>query len=236
MNFRRLFDRARRDHELEAEIRSHLAMAIRDRVERGEDPREAELAARREFGNQTLVRETTRDMWGWRVLDEIARDSRLALRGMRKSPAVVMVIVSSLALGIGANTAIFSLVYSVMLRELPVAHPEQLVELLLKYPGEPRLNGWSTRSYEHYRDTSRVFSTLFGAAIDNVARTRVEGVEGKVVAEYVTGTYFPALGVEPALGRLMGPHDSAQSVGSSFRILRISRPRTSVFAAITSFW
>lgn len=155
----------RKDQDLDEEIQSHIAMAIRDRIERGEDPKEAELAASREFGNQTLTRESMRDIWRWPMLEELTQDIRHALRGMRKQPGLTAVIVASLALGIGANTAIFSLVYSVMLRALPVAHPEQLVELLQKYPGEPRGNGyWTPRSYQHYRDNNLVFSALAGPA------------------------------------------------------------------------
>ena len=209
MKFWRVFDRDRKDG-LDEEIQSHLAVAIRDRIERGEDPREAALAARREFGNQTLVKETARELWGWRFLGETARDIRHAFRGMRNSPGVTAVIIASLALGIGANTAIFRLVYSVMLRALPVTHPEQLVELLQKYPGEPRGNGyWSRRSYEHYRDNSRAFATLTGTAIDNVARVRAEGTESEMVAEYVLGNYFQTLGVRPALGRLIAAEQGA---------------------------
>ncbi len=169
------------------------------------------------MASSTLTRETTRDMWGWRFLEDIRQDVRYALRGMRNSPGVTLVIVASLALGIGANTAIFSLVYSVMLRALPVAHPEQLVELLQKYPGEPRGNGyWSPRSYEHYRDTNHVFAALTGTAIDNRARLRVEGPEAEtVVAEYVVGNYFSVLGIQPAFGRLIGPeHDTANPEGA----------------------
>ena len=204
------FERWRAGRDLDEEIQSHLAMAIRDRVERGEDPRAAEAAARREFGNRTLVRESMRDIWEWPFLEEIARDGRYAVRGILSNPGVAAVIVASLALGIGANTAIFSLVYSVMLKPLPVEHPEQLVELLQKYPGEPRGNGyWSPRSYDHYRDNNRVFSALAGSAIDNIARVRVDGSESQVVAEYVTGNYFSALGVQPVLGRAIGAEDGA---------------------------
>ena len=86
-------------------------------------------------------------------------DVRYAFRGMRRSPGFTTVAVMSLALGIGANTAIFSIVETAMLRMLPVSHPEELVELLQKYPGEPRGNGyWSWRSYEHFRDNNHVFS------------------------------------------------------------------------------
>ena len=209
MSLWRWFTRRRRERELAEEIQAHLAMAARDRMERGEDARSAEQAARREFGNRTLVQETTRDMWGWRWLREAWQDARYALRGMRRSPGFTAVVVASLALGIGANTAVFSLVETVMLRMLPVRHPEQLVELLQKYPGEPRgqLN-WSWKSYEHLRDNNHVFSALIGTSIDSRARLEVEGCEPETgVRESVTGNYFPELGLKPALGRLIGPQD-----------------------------
>ena len=80
------FSRGRRDRELDEEIRAHLAMAARDRIERGEDPRAAEAAARREFGNRTLVEETTREMWGWSSFENLLRDICYAVRGLRHRP------------------------------------------------------------------------------------------------------------------------------------------------------
>jgi len=208
-----LFRGWRRGQEIDEELRAHLAMAVRDRVERGEDPREAELAARRELGNRALISERTREVWGWRWLEDAGRDVRYAWRAMRRTPGVTLAAVASLALGIGANTAIFSLLHTVMLRSLPVAQPEELVELLQKYPGEPRGNGyWSQRSFEHYRDRNHVFSALTGMSVDNVVRLEMEGWDAQtLVGEYVLGNYFPVLGLRPALGRLLGPEDKPDS-------------------------
>jgi putative ABC transport system permease protein len=138
------------------------------------------------------------------------QDVRFALRGMRRSPGFTAVALLSLTLGIGANTAIFSLVETAMLRMLPVSHPEELVELLQKYPGEPRGNGyWSWRSYEHFRDNNHVFSALIGTSIDNRARLISEGLEAQTgIRESITGNYFADLGVKPAVGRLIGPEDN----------------------------
>jgi putative ABC transport system permease protein len=117
------------------------------------------------------------------------------------------VAVLSVALGTGANTAIFSLMNMVTLRLLPVKDPEQLVELLQKYPGEPRGNGyWTMKSYEHFRDHNQPFSDLIGTSIDNRVRLRTDNAQSAIgIGEYVTGNYFNVLGVEPAMGRLIGP-------------------------------
>lgn len=103
-------------------------------------------------------------------------DLAYALRLMRRSPLFTSVAVVSLALGTGANIAIFGLFNTVLLRELPVAEPRQLVEILQRYPGEPRRNGhygWDT--YEHFRAHNHVFSAIAGFSFDNLARVRVEG-------------------------------------------------------------
>ena len=109
-------------------------------------------------------KEQCRDMRGVNKIEHIIQDLRFGLRMMRRSPGFTAVAVLSLSLGIGANTAIFSLINTLMLRLLPVRQPEQLVELLNRYPGEPRINAFSWESYEHYRDHSHVFSGLIGTS------------------------------------------------------------------------
>src|SRR6267378_6143771 len=111
--------RRKQEEELNAEVQSHLEMAAKDRFERGEDKREAERAARREFGNVGLVKEVTRDVWGWRWLRDIADDARYGLRILLKNPGFTTVAVLSLALGIGATTAVFSVVYGVLVNPYP---------------------------------------------------------------------------------------------------------------------
>jgi predicted permease len=117
--------------------------------------------------------------------------------------------VVSLALGIGANTAIFSLINALMLRMLPVREPGQLVELLFKAPGQDHFNAFSLQSYEHYREHNHVFSGLIASA-DTPFAVHGDGLEPEVVhGLYVTPNYFSVLGVNPALGRLIGPEDGS---------------------------
>src|SRR5881628_648056 len=121
------FWRRRRDADLDEEIQGHLRRAIRDRMERGETPEQAERAAQREFGNVGLVKEITREMWGWGSFDRIAQDTRYGLRLLRKNPGFTAVAVLSLAIGIGALTTVFALINAVELKPLPVSAPGELV-------------------------------------------------------------------------------------------------------------
>jgi predicted permease len=143
----------------------------------------------------------------WNSLERVWQDARYALRMMRRSPGFTAVAVLSLALGIGANTAIFSLIDTLMLRLLPVRDPQQLVELLMKYPREPRGSYFSWESYEHHRDYNHVFSGLIGASSTRI-NVRDAGGEPEILdGECVTGNFFPVLGVKPAIGRLIAPGD-----------------------------
>jgi putative ABC transport system permease protein len=144
----------------------------------------------------------------WETIVETTwQDVRYAVRTLRRSPGFTAVAVVSLALGIGANTAIFTLINTLMLRSLPVSHPEQLVELLSRYPGEPRMSSFSWRHYEHFRDHNQSFSDLLA-----VSRVRFqltgEGLEPETIdGEYVAGNFFTALGVQAALGRVLDARD-----------------------------
>ena len=139
----------------------------------------------------------------------LLQDIRYGWRVLRRSPGFTSVAVLSLALGIGANTAIFSLLYTLMLRPLPVEHPEQLVEFLISYPGDPPLNTFSRQSYEYYRHQSHVFSGII-AGHSSRFRVRGDGIAPETLyGESVAGNFFQLLGLKPALGRLIRPEDDS---------------------------
>ncbi len=144
---------------------------------------------------------------------DLAQDIRYAFRSLRRSPFFALITVLSLALGIGANTAIFSIADAVLLKPLSVSHPEDLVEVLQTYPGQVRTNGyypWS--AFQHIRDHNHVFYAMVGVSFDNITSVRIEGSEPvTVIKEAVTGNYFPFLGLAPTMGRLLHQEDVPKS-------------------------
>jgi putative ABC transport system permease protein len=202
-----LLRRTRQEQELDAELQEFLERAIEDKVRAGMSRETATRAARMELGSAAAVKDRVRDV-GWEnVVETTWQDVRYAARMLRRSPGFTAVAVVSLALGIGANTAIFSLIHALMLRSLPVSHPEQLVEPLSRYPGEPRMNSFSWRHYERIRDHNQSFSDLVAVGRGRF-QVRGEGLEQETIdGEYVAGNFFTALGVQPALGRLIGARD-----------------------------
>ena len=201
-----------RDAELREELETHLKMAAADRVARGQDPRDAVAAARREMGNFSQIQEATRDVWARRWLEHAAQDIRYALRTFRRNPGFALVAILSLTLGIGANTALFEVVNAVRLRALPVADPASLVEIRLADMDGARGNIQTPHSsvtqpiWREILARRDAFSGLFawGRHSFNLA----EGGETRLTAGlWVSGEFFSTLGVRPVAGRLLSPQD-----------------------------
>src|SRR5579864_8562859 len=205
-----LFHRSLVEKEIEEELHAHIQDRAND-LERSGVPRaEAERRARLEFGGYQKFKEEIREAQGTRFLETLIQDLRYALRMLRKSPGFTAVAVLTLALGIGANTAIFSLVDAVMLRMLPVQNPEQLARILFRSPASPRPRQSATNPiWEQVRDHQDAFSGVIAWSpqmFDLAAGGEVNNVNGI----YASGDYFTVLGVRPAAGRLMTASDDVR--------------------------
>jgi predicted permease len=194
---RALFRRGRLDRELEEEMRLHLEMKA---GETG-DP----AAARRAFGNPLLLREQSTDVWAWRWLEELAQDTRYALRMSRRNPGFTVTSLLSLSLGIGVSTAVFTLADRILWRPLAASHPEQLVSVYNRTPRQDLVSS-SWPEYEYYRDHNEAFSGL-AAYLRLPLVVRTGEVTEEVRGELVSGNYFPVLGVRPAEGRAFSGKD-----------------------------
>jgi predicted permease len=209
------FRRQRMMEELDQDIRDFVERETEDNIERGMSPEEARYAALRKFGNVTRAKEETWEVWSFVWLEQLWQDVRFGLRQLLRSPGFTVVVALSLALGIGANTAIFSLMDAVMLKALPVRDPGQLV-FLSRTGGSPALtsdNGseneapFSYPSFEAFRAGSQAFSSLFGFVSFREANVTADGQANLAEGELVTGDYFTGLGIAPVLGRAITAED-----------------------------
>jgi putative ABC transport system permease protein len=157
--YQRLFRRARTEKQLDAELRFHLEQQIADYVGTGMTPEEARRRARLEFGGLEQVKEECRDVGAARFLETLIQDVRYGLRQLLRSPAFMAVAVTTLALGIGANTAIFSFVDAVLLKPLPYPHPEQIVSVFERTPGGFG-NSISTLNFLDWKRQNHCFQPL----------------------------------------------------------------------------
>ncbi len=197
--------RQRKEEDLEAEIRSHLDLAARDRMERGETAEQARAAVRREFGNVGLVKEVTREMWGWALLERLMQDLRFGLRILRKNPGFSLVAIVTLALGIGANTAIFSVINGVFLSPLAYHEPERLMMIWEKLARAEQVE-LSPQDYVEYEKRNQAFAQIGaaeGANFNLTGGSEPVHVDGQAA----TASLFPLLGVQPLLGRTFTPEE-----------------------------
>src|SRR5262245_3411871 len=195
------------ERDLDQEIRGHLALSVKERIDRGEDPVSARRAALMEFGYLPAVRHEMRRVW-YDEADALARDMRFALRSLLRAKALTVTVVITLALGIGANAAIFSVVRSVLLRPLVNREADRLIYIRQAADGlglqnltfsVPELDDFKSRTQTvaAFGDSSTVDFTLIGF-----------GREPRLVrAGVVNGSFFEVMGLRPVLGRLLTPAD-----------------------------
>lgn len=212
-----IFRRGKFQQDLQEELQFHLEMKARAFGEAGMEPAEASAAAQRQFGNTLLVREASREAWGWNMLETVVQDVRYGLRQLRRSPGFTLVAVLTLALGIGANTAVFTLVDAVLLKSLPVTDPHQLYNLgaddnCCEMTGlQGNFTIYSYPLYQEMQERNPEFSQLaaFQAGAMPVAVRRSRGAEAALPyrGEFVSGNYFQMFGLSAYAGRLLTPAD-----------------------------
>jgi putative ABC transport system permease protein len=219
-----LFNKDRHASDLEEEMRLHIDLRAQKLSQRGVTATEASYAAQRQFGNRTYLKETSSELWGWTAWERLLQDLRHALRTLRKTPAFTVVAVLTLALGLGINTAVFSVVNAVIIRTLPYQEPGRLISLWEEYTlqgphsfsssggkvggaGGPRRTTVSAANLVDYRH-SHAFIGLAGFAYSQKNLTG-DGTPERLLGEAVTANYFELLGVQPEQGRAFLPEEDS---------------------------
>ena len=201
-----LFHRSRLDRDLDEELRSHIDLATQENLHRGMSQKEARTAALRSFGGLTQTREAYRNQRSLPWVETLTLDTRYALRQLRKSPGFTLTAILTLALGIGGNTAMFSIVNGVLLNPLPFPQPDRLVTLSESKPNFAQ----GSISYPNFLDwqkENRSFSAIATARFYAFSLTGKDEAE-QVEAEFVSPDFLPILGVRPLLGRLIAAADN----------------------------
>jgi len=217
--------RQRVELEFSEELREHLEMLAEENERRGMTPEEARRAARVRLGGMTQLRETNRELHGWSTAETFFQDVRYALRTLRKNAGFAVVCVLTLGLGIGASTAIFSVVNGVLLRPLPYPNHERLVRIEERHPGTTGLGAaaldFANATYASFNDLERAASTLENAAAFREWSFNLtgDGEPEQVAGALVSGNFFAALGSKPALGRTIAPEDDTPGADNHVTVL-----------------
>lgn len=202
-----LYSRRRLNGDLAEEIRQHMEEKVEELMAGGISRKEAELAARRAFGNATSLEEQGREVWRWSALEDFLTDVRFALRQLRKSPSFTVACILTLALGIGANTVVFSVVDAVVLRPLPFAEPERLALVASIHVRDPKtLSDLSYPNFFDFRKENKVFEHMVSFRSTDATLTGASRPI-HVRAQIVSWDLFPLTGVQPALGRGFLPQE-----------------------------
>jgi predicted permease len=195
------------DREFESELETHLELLTEENVRRGMTREEARRAARVRLGGLTQLKETNRELRGLPMLETFLQDTHYALRALRKNPGFTAVAVLTLALGIGANTAIFSVVYAVLLKPLPYAKGEQLFNVFEVQPQAGVMGtGWSYANFEEFREQNHIFSEMAGSQAHQLTLTG-HGEPTVVNTSVVTPELFTLFEQQPLAGRVFSAED-----------------------------
>jgi predicted permease len=207
-----LLSRNRRYDDLSASIREHIEERTEELLDEGMSPAQAKQTARREFGNVMLIEERSREVWQWSRVESIVADLKLVLRRLRRSPGFALTVVLTLAIGIGANTAVFSVLNSVLIRPLPYADPQQLVALRLDAPGAPGLTDFrdelrlSASMYLTFAAHNRTFQSM-GVWQAGTGSITGLGQPEQVNTVLITDGVLQTLGVPAAAGQWLTAAD-----------------------------
>ncbi len=216
----------KRDADLERELRADLELEEEEQREKGLSPDEARREARRAFGNTTLIKEQTHEAWGWAALEHFAQDIRYGVRQLRRAPAFTITAVLILALGIGAVTAVFSLIDTALLRMLPVEKPEQLVEFKAINPAFPVNDAFSYPTFQELKGQTKVLAGVLAFRKLNRVDVEVDGRGGLAEGQLVSGNYFGVLGVGATRGRTLLPIDETVAGSSPVAVIGYDYWRT----------
>ena len=194
-----------REQDLERELRSHLEAETAEQQESGVSPEEARYAARRAFGNTALIAENVREIWGWIWFDRLAQDLRYGLRSLRRNPGFTFTVALSLALGIGANSAMFDMIDALLLRWLPVHKPGELVEVMCNINGQQQAS-FSYPVIQALGAHTELFSGVCGFSGNTFTVGSGDALE-RTSGAWAAGAYYETLGLVPQLGRLLTADD-----------------------------
>jgi predicted permease len=210
-----LLRRPQFDRDLAEEIRLHRDLREREQVELGLSPGEAHYAVQRRFGNDLLLREESRDMWGWNWIENLMRDARYSLRTLAKNPGFTAIAVLTLALGIGANTAIFSVVNSVLLRPLAYRQPDQLFLIQVIWPQMAKFYPMMPANLPGFRIWQKECHSFESIAVAEGTGADLTGAGESIEIHGVraSANIFDVLGVRPALGRKFLPEEDESGHG-----------------------
>ncbi len=217
--WRRLFRGNRMDQELAAELRFHFELQVAEKVRSGISEDEARRSSRLEFGGLPQIKEDCRDARGTTFVEHIGQDVRYALRMFGRTPGFTVVVAVTLALGIGANTAVFSLINAVLLRMLPVKDPQQLVSFSKIQPLNGRNDYFSLPDFESFQRPTNAFSGIFAFANLGGVNVEMNGHSKIANGQVVSGNYFSTLGVSAVLGRTIEPSDDQRTAATAVAVI-----------------